>query len=335
MKAPTIRMQDPIPKDKIASQFLSQRPREYRDNTHSRANANQIRSVAWNALGNRIAVTFALSSLIRVWIPDKFEVRYSTELKGHSASVDSVAWDPNFADGLASCCAIDGSVRLWNARTKNMLQVVRTGTEVNFLTYSPDGKYLAVCTNSRRMLILENGSLSQKEPYVDIESDVSRAIFSFSGDILFIALKSGSVRVVSFDSGSGSAGSILMSFAAHMAPITCMELDPKGRYLALGSNDSLVSLWDLQEWVCVRTLGKAGHSIRSLSFSFDGSYLAISADKDEPVQIAHVESGEYLGTVNRPSPFTVPMVSWHPTKYLLAYGGDNAGLKVLGSDDGK
>ena len=43
---------------------------------------------------------------------------------------------------------------------------------------------------------------------------------------------------------------------AHPANCICIEFDPKGRYFATGSADALVSIWDLDEFVCVRTLSR-------------------------------------------------------------------------------
>lgn len=43
---------------------------------------------------------------------------------------------------------------------------------------------------------------------------------------------------------------------AHPANCICIEFDPVGNYFATGSADALVSLWDVHELVCVRTLSR-------------------------------------------------------------------------------
>lgn len=55
--------------------------------------------------------------MVRVWNPEKPEIRNSTELKGHTMGVDRVAWDPTHADKLVSCGG-DGMVRFWDYRSK-------------------------------------------------------------------------------------------------------------------------------------------------------------------------------------------------------------------------
>lgn len=44
----------------------------------------------------------------------------------------------------------------------------------------------------------------------------------------------------------------LPSLTASMANVMCIEIDPKGRYFATGSGDSLVGIWDSKELVCLR-----------------------------------------------------------------------------------
>jgi len=44
--------------------------------------------------------------------------------------------------------------------------------------------------------------------------------------------------------------------SAHPANCICIEFDPTGTYFATGSADALVSLWDVSELVCLRTLAR-------------------------------------------------------------------------------
>ena len=43
---------------------------------------------------------------------------------------------------------------------------------------------------------------------------------------------------------------------AHPANCICIAFDPKGKYMATGSVDALASLWDVNDFVCVRTLSR-------------------------------------------------------------------------------
>lgn len=46
---------------------------------------------------------------------------------------------------------------------------------------------------------------------------------------------------------------------AHPSSLICIKFDPTGKHFAVGSADALVSLWDCNELVCVRTLSRLVH----------------------------------------------------------------------------
>ncbi|KAG6861575.1 hypothetical protein C0995_014871 [Termitomyces sp. Mi166 len=126
--------------------------------------------------------------------------------------------------------------------------------------------------------------------------------------------------------------------AAHVGGCVAVALDPRGRYLASGGFDSIVNMFDLNEWICARTITVSEYvplfllssfnersselwnrnAINALSFSHDGEYLAI-ANAGNYVDICATETGVPLHRVPALAPS--PTVSWHPSKYVIAYCG--------------
>uniref|UniRef100_A0A7N4V5H4 Anaphase-promoting complex subunit 4-like WD40 domain-containing protein n=1 Tax=Sarcophilus harrisii TaxID=9305 RepID=A0A7N4V5H4_SARHA len=107
---------------------------------------------------------------------------------------------------------------------------------------------------------------------------------------------------------------------AHTSNCICIKFDPTSKYFATGSTDSLVSLWDLNELVCVRCLSRLDWPVTSLSFSHDGKMLA-SASEDLFIDIAEVETGERIWEIQcQSSTFSV---AWHPKFPLLAFACDD------------
>lgn len=73
--------------------------------------------------------------------------------------------------------------------------------------------------------------------------------------------------------------------------------------------------------------------MRSVSFSFDGSYVVGGTDEGSAgLEIAHTESGEAVWRIEERSP--TPCVQWHPSRYALAYSVDSVGLKIVGGLSG-
>jgi THO complex subunit 3 len=115
----------------------------------------------------------------------------------------------------------------------------------------------------------------------------------------------------------------------HTSSCLSVEIQPTARHIATGGSDSIIALWDTTDWICQRTLTEMVGPVRSISFSFDGSYIVGGSDEGVGLEIAHVETGDYVHTVKTNG--TCPVVAWHPSKYFLAYT-DVGSLKIIGVD---
>lgn len=49
----------------------------------------------------------------------------------------------------------------------------------------------------------------------------------------------------------------IQSINAHPSNCICIKFDPTGKYFATGSADALVSLWNVEELVCVRCFSRS------------------------------------------------------------------------------
>lgn len=123
------------------SAFSKQKTQTYSDSTRA-ATSHNLRTIAWNPLGTLIA-TGASDRTLRIWNPEKTNVKNSTELRGHQGAIERVAWNPVKEAELASCSA-DGTVKFWDVRSKASIGEVKLGGEGFTLTWSPDGKEVLV-----------------------------------------------------------------------------------------------------------------------------------------------------------------------------------------------
>lgn len=103
-----------------------------------------IRTLSWNCSGTFIA-TGAEDRTLRIWNPEKTNVRNSTELKGPGAELQRVQFHPFNENELASCTE-DGSVRFWDVRSKASVGEVKVQGKPFTLAWSPDGRDIVVGT---------------------------------------------------------------------------------------------------------------------------------------------------------------------------------------------
>lgn len=75
--------------------------------------------------------------------PERPNVRFSTELKGHAAPIEKVAFNP-VKDAELCSVSNDGVVKFWDVRTKNCVNEVKGLGDAFTLTWDPEGESLIV-----------------------------------------------------------------------------------------------------------------------------------------------------------------------------------------------
>ncbi|CAF9935506.1 MAG: hypothetical protein HETSPECPRED_009811 [Heterodermia speciosa] len=288
----------PVAKDRFPALFATLKTQTYYDSTSRGSHA--IRTIAWSPTGHLIA-TGSTDRTLRIWNPDKPTSKNSTELRGHNGAIERVCWNPTKEAELASDDTLIPISISFPDSTPTALPSLPQTVQTNQLAFphSPP-------SSQPTTLLLTTGNGT-----VDI-ADWPPAPTSTSN-------------------GAGKLN-IIHSMHAHTSAALSLELSPTGRYLAIGGSDALISLWDTTEWVCRRTLTGMGGGVRSVSFSWDGSFVVGGSDEGLGIEIAHVETGEYIHTVPTTTP--APCVAWHPQRYWLAYSGDAQGLKIVGAAGG-
>ncbi|KAF9026362.1 THO complex subunit 3, partial [Haplosporangium bisporale] len=208
------------------------------------------------------------------------------EYKAHKASVHTVGWN---SDGrrLASG-SVDKTARIWTPeRTEDVISIIDTRTF----------------------------QIAKKTQF---RVEVNEIGWNPQGNLFFLTTGQGHIKVLEYPSMNE-----IHTMEAHTSNCYCLEFDPRGRYLATGSADALVNLWDMEEFHNVRSFGVLDWPIRTISFSFDGQFL-VSASEDLSIDISLVETGESVHKIDCFAAMNT--VAWHPSKYLLAYAGDETDM---------
>lgn len=288
-----------------------------------------IKDVAWNSTGSRVA-TACTDRTVRVWYPERIPDKtgrgnrnqatgYTWELKGHTAAVEQISWDPTHSDRLASASS-DKTVKVWEYRMIKQLFSVECTAAVLHVCYSPDGRLLATGTKDERVSIIDVATQRIIHSWQETRTSIHQIVWSHSGHLLCLSTQQGTVMIY-----ETATWKYIHEIEGNTSSVFCLEFDPRGRYLAVGGADAVISLWDLQDWICVRTFTNLTHPIRSLSFSFDGQYLA-SGSEDTFVDISLVETGEQVHTI--PVTSATNAVAWHPNRHCLAIVNDDKILKL-------
>lgn len=103
---------------------------------------HSIRCLAFSPTGVFLA-TGSSSRTLRIWNPEKPSAKHSTELRGHTGSIERLAWNPVKESELASVSS-DGTCRFWDVRSKSCRAVVQVGGEGLSVCWSADGGTVVV-----------------------------------------------------------------------------------------------------------------------------------------------------------------------------------------------
>ncbi|GAA6006452.1 WD40 repeat domain-containing protein [Rhodotorula paludigena] len=278
---------------------------------------DRVRSVAWNLDGRRLA-TGGTDKSLRIFLPDK-DVRSGTEYRGHTGEISVVRWNPTHPERLAtvSSAAQDKGLRFWDLRQGSKpTSVIETNGMNITMTWSPDGRYLVVGNRSDDIMWIDADEQTVIRK-TRMPKETNEAFFSHNSTLL-TTLVFGDAQIVAFPSNEP-----VHSIPVANLPITVGDLDPRGRYMAFGSNDTTLSLWETQDFTCVATSGAHDDHVRTCRFSHDGAYLA-SSSSGQNIHIHNVPtlSEAHVLPVSGGAP--ADALAWHPTKNVLAYAGQDA-----------
>ncbi|KAH9482501.1 THO complex subunit 3 [Psilocybe cubensis] len=296
--------------------FSAFKPRDYRF-TSSQA----MTHVAWSCDGKKLAAV-GIDKLTRVWNPEKSMDSRSASVYsgGHSDDVDYVSWNPTHPELFCTSSTRDRRIVFWDARQSRYTQQVSVKVPPAQTIYTPDGRSLGYISAMNQLFFLNYGKSSEessKEEWhmSNLEPQTANSIvFSATGESLVLAYH-GNHTLCIMDYPSLN---VVDKPPAHVGGCLAVALDPRGRYLASGGYDSIIDLFDLDEWICARTISACENVINALSFSHDGEYLAV-ASAGSYIDICATETGAPLHRVPALAPS--PTVSWHPSKYVIAYCG--------------
>jgi len=294
------------------------------------AHRKKVHTVAWSCGGQKVA-TGSVDQAVRIWSIDESGNGKSAELMGHQDSVDQLRWDPCNPEVLCTASG-DKTVRIWDARSNKQVHAVETRGENINVRWSPDSQHIAVGDKDDYISFVEmrkTKTLKSIKFTCEVNEMAWEKVHSH-GRLFFLTTGNGTVEIYRYaDLLKPAEPTPLHSLQAHTANCYCIDFDPKGEHFAVGGADALVTLWKVDELVCVNTCARLEWPVRTLSFSHDSRYIA-SGSEDAYIDIADVSTGQQVHQIAPTN--AMNSIAWHPSKLLLAYAADDKDR--TGRDDG-
>ena len=188
------------------------------------------------------------------------------------------------------------------------------------VAFSPDGKWLAAGESNGTIPIWEIASGRKLMTLRHHTSWVWSVLFAphpYDPEQQILVSVSDDYQVKLWDLQTGNP---LRTLLGHQRSVNTLALSPDGRWIASGSQDATIRLWNLQQPDQPPRI-LAGHSQRvwSVAFSPTAQILA-SASEDHTVKLWNLANGECYQTMAK-DPNSNGIVAFSPDGSLLASGG--------------
>jgi WD40 repeat protein len=171
-------------------------------------------------------------------------------------------------DGKLLAVGYEGSTAtILELPTGKQIRILPHDSEVDAVTFSPNGRTLATCSRDLRLWDVRTGALLWARRHH--ESGPRYATFSPNGNTIAIAVGGDNIGLV--DASSGDLQGTLLS---DRGAATCLAFSPDGHTLAVGlQSPTAVALWDMRthQELCAIDTGLWG--LLSIAFSPDGKRL--------------------------------------------------------------
>ncbi len=283
---------------------------------------------------SRLLASADCASTLRLWLVETGGLRH-TFRHSDNGSIPSIAFS---LDGQWLVSAgNDGTIKLWTVETGEQKYVFEEGRDMaNSISISPDGKLLASGGAGKSVKLWELGDTKATllQTLEEHKEEITSVSFSRRGKWLASGSNDGAIKLWEL----GSAGALLRQTLEANSGVKSIIFSPGARgnptlesqWLASGSTNGIVRLWDLRgpQTVFNRTFDGHKESVDSISFSPDGKWLA-SGSWDRTVKLWKLGNEEMLpweGFEGRSG--KVKSISISLDGKWLASGGDDKTVKL-------
>ena len=250
--------------------------------------------------GQRLAQASDRETGIRIWsVETKQEFK---NLAGHQSPITDIA----FASGggrLASAGqamepAAAGEIKIWNLQDGGEPISLSASGDVTCVAFSPDGKYLAAAEtaksaagqtggepNSGQATVWDLETRQVKTTIVSQRGAVHQVAFTPDGSMLAVAERDGPnplrvahrVRLV-----APLTGELQGTLLGHLGPIYGLAFSPDGQFLLTASQDQRLRIWQVPTQSQRAVFGLGAYRQSDVTFSRDGTHLAVASRRGGP-----------------------------------------------------
>jgi WD40 repeat protein len=267
--------------------------------------------------------------MIRIWgAKDLTEI--GKPWKGHTDTISTVHWNPK--ESFIASGGTDRTIRIWTPlfhRLKNLEFPFPTFAMGMPVSWSPDGKNIAVASYDSRIMVWEvgNGTVTP----LPSNGQVGRArVLAWSPDGRIIASAGDEGAIHLWDVGTKKLA--FPPLRGHTGPVLSLSWNPNGKEISSGGVDRTIRVWSAETGKQSTATMAAEVAVTALAWSPDGRRIASAGnDKNvifwDPVTSKSLRTHVFTPNVNY-------ALAWNKSGSQLAIGGAGGHIAIIEKSSG-
>ncbi|EGN95623.1 hypothetical protein SERLA73DRAFT_186732 [Serpula lacrymans var. lacrymans S7.3] len=259
---------------------------------------------------------------VKIWDWETGE--FERTLKGHTKAIQDVEFDHK--GHLLVTCSSDLFIKIWDSQNEwqNTKTFAGHDHSVSSVRFMPGDQHIVSASRDRTIRIFDVASAHLVRTISGHSDWVRYVVPSEDGRLLASASNDHTARI--WDPLSGESKMELrghehvlevIAFAPVSAYTAIRELagipntdrsKRPGAYVATGSRDKTIKLWDTQSGQILKSLAGHGNWVRALVFHPSGKFL-LSASDDKTIRVWELSTGRCMKTVDAHGHF-VTTLAW-------------------------
>lgn len=201
-------------------------------------------------------------------------------------------------------------------------------TSVHTVSWSPDGKFIAVLWDDSTIQVLDANNHYQEILSQPVGWGHGLAWSPDSQYLASIGREDNTIQIWSIATHQckTTPQQQCMNYRGHTAQVEVIAWSPDGKFIASSSEDQTVQIWDVHTMRCLYTYRTPGIQVTALAWSPDGKRIA-TGDNQNQVQVWDAFTAGHLMTyVGHKGPLT--FVGWSPDDTSLLSSGYDGELRI-------
>lgn len=285
-----------------------------------------------------IVVSASQDATIKIW---DFETgEFERTLKGHTMAVQGLDFD-HTGNFLVSCSA-DLTIKIWDFQTYECVKTLKDHEHnISAVKFLSSGDQIVSASRDKTIKIWET-STGYCQRTLNVHEDWVRALeVTDDGALMASAGHDKTVRL--WDLAKLEVIHVMRDHTHYVeclafSPATLTSLegpdgktykgkDGPGNFLASGSRDKTIKIWETATGLCITTLVGHDNWVRGIVWHPNGKYI-ISVSDDKSIKVWDIKQGRATKTINDAHTHFVSCLDYNQRNPRLATGGVDDIIKI-------